>query len=129
MPYTESQCIVKEDMCTSLHSLAKRLDSCTINNNCTCVSCNADINQIGNIPLNICIVDTCATPVCFSITVGTFFSRTVCTTTTISFSFKKTIKILFFRITRTVHASVTVALVPMPSRIQMSVSSIFSYIN
>ena len=124
MPYTESQCIVKEDICTSLHSLAIGLDSCTINSDCTCVSCNADINQIGNIPVNICIVDTCATPICFSITAGTLFSRTVCSTTTINFSFKKTIKFLFLRRTITVHASVTVALVPMPSRIQMSVSSI-----
>ena len=113
-------------MCTSLQSLAIGLDSCTINSDCTCVSCNADINQIGNIPLNICIVDSCVTPACFSIIAGTLFSRTVCNTTTINFSFKKTTKILFFRRTTTVHASVTVALVPMPSRIQMSVSCLIT---
>ena len=119
----ESQCIVKDDMCASLRSLAKGLDSCTINADCTCVSCSTDISEVGTVPINICIVDPCTTPVCFSITAGALFSRTVCSTTTIDFSFKKTVKFFFLRRTITVHASATVALISMPSKIQMSVSS------
>ena len=120
----ETQLLSKEDMCTSLSSLFNGLDSCTINSNCTCIACNVNVDQIGNIPLNICIVDPCATPVCFDITAGTLFSRRVCNTTTITFSIKKKEKFLiFFRRTVTVPVSVTVDLVPMPpSRIQMTVS-------
>ena len=135
MPFAESQTISKEDMCTSLRSLAKGLDSCTINSDCTCIACNVNINQIGNVPLNICIVDPCVTPVCFDITAGALFSRRVCNTTTITFSFKKTVKFLFFRRTITLPVSVTVELAPMPSGIQMSVSCscieeiVLAYIN
>ena len=122
-------------MCTSLRSLAKGLDSCTINSDCTCIACNVNIDQIGNVPLNICIVDPCVTPVCFDITAGALFSRRVCNTTTITFSFKKTIKFLFLRRTITLPVSVTVELEPMPSGIQMSVSCscieeiVLAYIN
>ena len=110
-------------MCTSLRSLAKGLDNCNINSNCTCISCNVNIDQTENIPLKICIVDTCATPVCFDITVGAEESRRVCNTTTINFLIKKEETFfIFFRRTVTVPVSVTVELVPMPSGIQISVS-------
>ena len=122
MPFAESKTISREDMCTSLRSLVNGLDSCTINSDCTCIACNVNIDQIGNVPLNICIVDPCDTPVCFDITAGNLFSRRVCNTTTISFSFKKTIKFLFLRRTITVPVSVTIELVAMPSGIQISVS-------
>ena len=121
-PFAESKTISKEDMCTSLRSLVNGLDSCNINSDCTCISCNVNIDQIGNIPLSICIVDPCATPVCFDITARALFSRRVCNTTTINFSIKKTVKFLFLRRTITVSVSVTAGLVAMPSGIQISVS-------
>ena len=135
MPFAESKTICKEDMCTSLRSLVNGLDSCTINSDCTCIACNVNIDQIGNVLLNICIVDPCVTSVCFDITAGNLFSRRVCNTTTISFSFKKTTNFLFLRRTITVPVSVTVELAPMPSGIQMSVSCscieeiVLAYIN
>ena len=110
-------------MCDSMRSLFNSLDSCTINSDCTCIACNVNIDQIGNIPLSICIVDPCVIPVCFDITAGDFFSRRVCNTTTITFSIKKSVKFLIFRRTITVPVSVTVELEPMPpSRVQMTVS-------
>ena len=126
MPFTETQGISKEDMCTSLSSLAKGWDGCTINSDCTCISCNVSIDQIGTVPINICIVDTCATPACFEITAGTLFSRTVCRTINIEFSIKKTVRILFFWRTVTISVSVTVEIVRRPSSgIQMTVSCLF----
>ena len=119
----EASGISKQDMCDPLCTLAGCTSdsSCTINNNCTCVSFEVAITALITIPLTICIVDPCCIPVCLMITPESDFSRTVCDN--IVFEIRQTVNLGSLQLP--VVASIDVRLVhTSPSKVKMTVSCI-----